>query len=69
MIPKNRLQYVYRDAELFGCLTKEKIIGKIYFTLTGWQVEDSHMHLGVVFQFASPRCNVQHLQFAHDFFS
>lgn len=53
IIPKKKFWYVTRDAELFGCLTKEKIIGKIYFTFIGWQVEKSCMPLGIVFNLLS----------------
>lgn len=68
MVPKNGFWYVYKDVELFGCLTKEKSIRKRYFTFIRWQMENSHMHLRVVFQFVPPRCNIQHLYLPMNFF-
>lgn len=68
MVPKNGFWYVYKDVELFGCLTKEKSIRKRYFTFIRWQMENSHMHLRIVFQFVPPRCNIQHLYLPMNFF-
>ena len=68
MIPKSGFWYVYKDAELFGCLTKENSIRKRYFTFIRWRMEDSHMCLRVVFQFAPPRCNIRHLYLPMIFF-